>query len=91
MKAFPLISINLQQAMQLQFKIVDCMTKEFEGHEILTRGDLGVVPEFNKPITTKKVEKVIADIFDAEAAFLVRGAGTGAIRYAVYTDRKSVV
>ena len=88
MKAFPLISIKLQQAMQLQFKIVDCMTKGCEGHEILTRGDLGVVPEFNKPITTKKVEKVIADIFDAEAAFLVRGAGTGAIRYALYTALK---
>ncbi len=85
MKTYPLSSLSIEQAMKLQFKIVDCITKEFEGNEILTRGDLGVVPGLNKPTTTKKVEKVIASIFDAESAFLVRGAGTGAIRFALYT------
>lgn len=88
MKTYPLKSLSLEQAMQLQFKIVDCITNEFEGHEILTRGDLGVVSGLNKPVTTKKVEKVIASIFNVEAAFLVRGAGTGAIRYALYTVLK---
>lgn len=88
MKAYPLKSISLKQAMQLQFKIVDCITAKFEGHEVLTRGDLGVVPGLNKPGTTKKAEEVIASIFDSESAFLVRGAGTGAIRYALHTVMK---
>ena len=88
MKTYPLKSLSLEQAMQLQFKIVDSITNEFEGHEILTRGDLGVVQGLNKPVTTIKVEKVIASIFNVESAFLVRGAGTGAIRYALYTVLK---
>ncbi len=70
--------------MELQFKVVDCITREFPGHEILTRGDLGVVPGLNKPVTTMKAEKVIARVFDAEAAMLVRGAGTDAIADALY-------
>ncbi len=64
----------------MQFKVVDCITGEFEGNEILTRGDLGVIRNLNKPLTTLKVEKVIARLFDAESCILVRGAGSGAIR-----------
>ena len=75
--------------MQLQFKVIDCITREFPGHEILTRGDLGVVPGLNKPVTTLKAEKVIARIFDAEAAMLVRGAGTDAIADALYSVIKA--
>ena len=37
----------------------------------------------NKPVTTRKAEKAVAAVFDAEAACFVRGAGTGAIRYAL--------
>ena len=44
MKTYPLQSITIEEAMDLQFKAVDCITKEFPGHEILSRGDLGVVP-----------------------------------------------
>jgi len=84
-KMYPLESLTITQAMQLQFKLVDCITKVFAGNEILTRGDLGVVEGANKPVTTKKVEQVLADFFDVESAFLVRGAGTGAIRYALHT------
>ena len=71
MNTYPLHSLSLEEAMKLQFKVVDCITKEFEGHEILTRGDLGVVMGLNKPVTTAKAEKVIARIFDAEACVLV--------------------
>lgn len=85
MQTYPLKSLTIEEAKYLQFKVVDCIAQEFEGHEILTRGDLGVVPGLNKPVTTKKAEDVIASVFDAEAAFLVRGAGTGAIRYALCT------
>ena len=88
MNTYPLHSLSLEEAMKLQFKVVDCITKEFEGHEILTRGDLGVVMGLNKPVTTAKAEKVIARIFDAEACVLVRGAGSAAIRFGLHTMLK---
>ncbi|MDI6601942.1 MAG: aminotransferase class V-fold PLP-dependent enzyme [Thermoanaerobacteraceae bacterium] len=46
-------------------------------------GDLGVVPSYGRPTVTSKVESVIADFFGSEDAVLVRGAGTGAIRFAL--------
>ncbi len=42
-----------------------------------------MVKGLNKPRCTVKVEKVFADTFDAPAALLVRGSGTGAIRWAL--------
>ena len=33
MKTYPLQSITIEEAMDLQFKAVDCITKEFPGHE----------------------------------------------------------
>ena len=62
MRCHPLESMGLDEAMRLQFHVVDCIMQEFEGHEILTRGDLGVVRGLNKPVTTKKAEAVIARI-----------------------------
>lgn len=89
MQAYPLQSLKLEDAMKLQFKVVDCITKEFQGHEILNRGDLGVVMGLNKPLTTHKAEKVVADIFDAEACVFVRGAGSAAIRFGLHTMLKA--
>ncbi len=89
MKTYPLPSISMEEAIQLQFKVVDCVTKEFQGHEILSRGDLGVVMGHNKPVTTEKAERVVAQIFDAEACVFVRGAGSGAIRFGLHTMLKS--
>lgn len=86
MKAYPLPSISVEEATQKQFQLIDEITKVFKGAEILTRGDLGVVPGYNRPITTMKVEEVIANFFQAEAAMLVRGAGTMAIRLALYVS-----
>lgn len=83
MKTYPLRSNSLQQAKQLQFKAIDAVTRNFHGDEVLSRGDLGVVMGLNKPRTTLKAEQVFADVFDAEAALFVRGAGTGAIRWAL--------
>ncbi|KXY46248.1 MULTISPECIES: aminotransferase class V-fold PLP-dependent enzyme [Bacillus] len=88
MKTYPLKSLIIEEAIQLQFKLVDSVTKEFKGSEILTRGDLGVVPGLNQPQTTYKVEKVLANFFEAEAAMLVRGAGTMAIRLALHAVMK---
>nr|WP_291245519.1 aminotransferase class V-fold PLP-dependent enzyme [Fournierella sp.] len=89
MHTYPLQAISTEEAMALQFKVVDSITREFAGHEILTRGDLGVVPGLNKPVTTKKAETVIARVFDAEAAMLVRGAGTDAIADALFSVIRS--
>ncbi len=83
MKTYPLDSISIEEAYQKQFKLVDCITRHFKGSESLTRGDLGVHQPGNEPITTSSAEKVIADFFGQEKAILVRGSGTGAIRYAL--------
>jgi hypothetical protein len=85
MKTYPLSSISLEQAKTLQFKIVDIITRHFDGREILATGDLGVAKEANKPCYTRKAEQVLAKIFDAEDGILVRGAGTGAIRWGLYS------
>lgn len=88
MKAYPLKSITLEQAILKQFKLVDAITKEFHGFELLTRGDLGVHPHANIPQTTRKAEKVLARFFDAQDAVFIRGAGTGAIREALSSVSK---
>lgn len=84
MKTYPLKSLSIEEATKKQFDLIDEITKVFSGSEILTRGDLGVVPELNQPKTTNKVEKVLGNYFGAEAAMLVRGAGTMAIRMALH-------
>ncbi|WP_448910460.1 aminotransferase class V-fold PLP-dependent enzyme [Holdemania massiliensis] len=81
MNVYPLENITLQQAMQKQFRLVDCITRYFSGSESLTRGDLGVRQPGNQPLTTHKAEQAIAAFFGAEDCILVRGSGTGAIRY----------
>jgi len=85
MKAYPLKSLTIDEAMKLQFRLVDAITQQFSGHDILTRGDLGLVPAFNQPKTTMKVEKVLAHFFASEDAMLIRGSGTNAIRLALYS------
>ncbi|MCC5890352.1 MAG: aminotransferase class I/II-fold pyridoxal phosphate-dependent enzyme [Alkalibacterium sp.] len=88
MKTWPLESISVKEAVQKQYKFVDSMTRHFSGEMSLTRGDLGVVPGLNKPETTQLAEKVIADFFGSEDAMLIRGAGTTAIRQALYAAIK---
>lgn len=83
MVTYPLYSRTVEEATELQFKIVDSATRHFEGHQVLDLGDLGVVRGTNKPLQTMRVEQVFADTFDAEAACLIRGAGTGALRWAL--------
>lgn len=83
MKTYPLKSISIEQAIQKQFQLVDALTQEFKGLELLNTGDLGIHPLANIPQTTRKVEKVIARFFGQEDSVFVRGAGTGAIREAL--------
>ncbi len=83
-QTYPLPSLSIAEAMEMQFRLVDCMTRVMEGHELLTRGDLGVVLGKNKPEMTRKVERVIAEFFGVEDCMLVRGAGSGAIRLGLH-------
>lgn len=83
METFPLYSRSFEEAKELQFKIVDCATKVFNGNDALSIGDLGVHKGTNEPLQTIRVEKILARAFDAEDAVLVRGAGTGALRWAL--------
>lgn len=94
MKAYPLESLDIESAKQLQFKLVDAITQEFEGYELLTNGDLGVHKINNEPLYTQKVEKVLARFFEVEDCVLIRGAGTGAIREslsAIMDDARKII
>jgi hypothetical protein len=82
LKGLTSLAISLEQAKKLQFRVTDAITRYFNGYEILSRGDLGGVLGLNMLTVTQKAEQVFADVFDAEAAALVRGSGTGAIRWA---------
>lgn len=88
MQTYPLNSISLEEAQQRQFRLVDVITKHFRGEDLLALGDLGVVKGLSKPHYTKKVEEVLAEFFGAEMAMLVRGAGTGALRFGFMTFLK---
>jgi len=83
MRSYPLPSISLEEAMKKQFRMVSCIMHHMEGSQQLTRGDLGVHQPENEPLTTMRAEQAIAEFFDQEAAIMVRGSGTGAIRYAL--------
>lgn len=78
-------SLSIEEAQDLQFKLVESMSKHFTGDQFLSMGDLGVAPRFKQPEQTNRVERAIADFFESERASLVRGAGTGAIRILLST------
>lgn len=80
METYPLQSLTLMEAQEKQFALVDTLCRHFPGADFLAGGDLGLVPGLNQPRVTQRVEQVLADAFHAEAAVLVQGAGTGAIR-----------
>jgi len=80
-KVCPLKSISVKQAEEKQFALIECIMHNFSGLQSLTRGDLGVKKENNKPEYTLKAERSIAEFFNSEDCILVRGSGTGAIRY----------
>ena len=88
MKTFPLKSIGIDEAKEKQFQLIDTVTRHFTGEESLSLGDLGVRGGTNKPHQTIKVENVLAEYFGAEKALLVRGAGTGALRWGFFSHLK---
>ncbi|MDR2008413.1 MAG: aminotransferase class V-fold PLP-dependent enzyme [Alphaproteobacteria bacterium] len=83
MNSYPLPCLSLQQAMQKQFDLVETITQHFKNNEIFNVGDVGLHPQNNAPIATGKVESVLKDFFHGESCILVRGAGSGALRFAL--------
>ena len=81
-RTFPLPTVSLDEAAGQQFRLLECTARHFEGQQLF-ESDAGVVPELGRPRTTARVEAVLADFFGAQAAALVQGAGTGAIRSAL--------
>ena len=86
MKGYPIPVMNLEEAKEAQFRLVDQIHREFVMDEFFQTGDVGLAPPHQFPVYTEKVERVLAAYFGAESALLVRGAGTGAIR-AVFNAR----
>ncbi len=82
MKIKPLPSMSVEDAKKMQFRWIDEITKVFSGTEALNQGDVGVALGINQPHKTALVEEIIARFFDVEAAVLVQGAGSGALRNA---------
>lgn len=80
MKGYPIKVMNLEEAKNAQFRLVDKIHQEFIDDEFFCIGDIGLAGPDQFPAYTKKVERVLAAYFGVEAALLVRGAGTGAIR-----------
>ncbi|MCE7791727.1 aminotransferase class V-fold PLP-dependent enzyme [Salipaludibacillus sp. CUR1] len=72
--------MSMEEAMKKQFKFVKSISRYFDGNSFMSYGDLGLHPQYKRPETTAKAEQVLADFFEAEAAVLVRGSGTGGIR-----------
>lgn len=72
--------MDLAEAQQRQFHLVEVIARHFQGEEMFQRGDVGLHPAEKRPRFTARVEKVLAEVFGAEDAVLVRGAGSGAIR-----------
>ncbi|MEV0374295.1 aminotransferase class V-fold PLP-dependent enzyme [Streptomyces sp. NPDC050636] len=81
-RTFPLPAVALPDALTRQFRLLECTARHFEGQQLF-EADAGVVPGLGRPRSTAGVEAVLADFFGAEAAALVQGAGTGAIRAAL--------
>ncbi|MFB5191348.1 aminotransferase class V-fold PLP-dependent enzyme [Alicyclobacillus fastidiosus] len=92
MKVFPLEPVSFEEAKQFQFKLVEAISSEFQGTEMFQLGDVGVARQ-GMPVTTRKVERVLASFFGCEDCALVRGAGTGAIRnsLAAYLEPGDVI
>ncbi|MFE3828307.1 aminotransferase class V-fold PLP-dependent enzyme [Streptomyces sp. NPDC059092] len=81
-RTFPLPTITLEDAAQIQFRLLEHTAAHFEGPQLF-EADAGVVTGLGRPRTTARVEAVLADWLGAEDAALVQGAGTGAIRAAL--------
>jgi hypothetical protein len=72
--------LDLDGAIALQHRIVDAIVRNWTGSEFMNAGDLGygLAADSDRPLMTAKAERCIAEVFGADDAALVWGAGTGA-------------
>ena len=84
--AHPLNTMSLDQAAAEQFRLVELIGRHFPQDQLLSQGDLGVRGPLGRPQATAAVERCLADFFRAEDAALVTGAGTGALRAALFAS-----
>jgi hypothetical protein len=80
----PLDVMSLDEAQRAQFRLVSVISRHLSGKELLTMGDLGMSGNDGRPVVTSRAEAALADYFGADAAVLVRGGGTGALRSACF-------
>lgn len=78
-RTYPLRATTMDEARELQERLVSATAKHMP-HAQMFIGDVGVTPGLGRPAATERVERVLADAFNAQDAALVQGAGTGAIR-----------
>lgn len=76
--------LSIEEARSIQFRLIDAITREFSGTQWLTRGELGVGTDGTGSNFTRAAERVLAGTFGTEDAVFVTGAGTGAIRSALF-------
>jgi Aminotransferase class-V len=82
--------MNLEEAAAWQDDWVRAVTARFaELGSPLAGGALGIGGETGRPPATIACERALADVFGAEEAILVRGAGTGALRLALFATVSS--
>jgi cystathionine beta-lyase/cystathionine gamma-synthase len=84
--------MTLNEAIDKQFEIVQKIYENMTAKEFLSAGDFGQAAHPDgrpmgfgggRPERTIEVEKVMASLFNTEAALLVLGGGTGAVRTAL--------
>jgi hypothetical protein len=78
--------MTLDEAAEAQFRLVKTIGDHFPRDQSLSNGDLGVTDLWGRPKATAAVEACLADFFQAEDAVLVTGAGTGALRAALFAS-----
>lgn len=83
MRTFPLYARSIDEAIAFQFKVIEAARTQLVDEDVLSLGDLGVPLGSGRPCRTEAVERVYAAVFGAEDAVFVRGAGTGALRWAL--------
>lgn len=87
--SYPIETIKLKDAIEMQFNLVQSIHDNFNGEEILNMGDLGLVGHKKYPNYTQKVENAISKFFNVEDTIMVRSAGSGAIRDALSSVLKA--
>lgn len=78
----PLPAATVEESFALQQRLVAGLARHFPDGGLF-RSDLGVPPGLGRPEATARAERALAEAFEAPAAALVQGAGTGAIRVAL--------